>query len=129
MKACLDTNTYVAFKRNDRDIVEFLECVDSIFVPAIVLGELYAGFYQGSRAKENMEELVKFLNVPGVSVLNVNTDIADRYGQLVRLLREQGTPIPTNDVWIAATAFEMGTRLVTYDKHFKNIPDLIVYPQ
>ena len=50
----------------------------------------------------------------------------ERYGNLVRDWRQQGTPIPTNDLWIAATALETGTRLVSYDAHFQHVPGLIV---
>ena len=126
MKTCLDTNAYVSFKKINRALTEFLESADEIFVPAVVLGELYAGFYLGSKTKNNLSELADFLELPGVSIVAINHEIAERYGQLIAALSRSGTPIPTNDVWIAATVFETGSRLVTYDGHFNKVPGLAV---
>jgi tRNA(fMet)-specific endonuclease VapC len=127
MKLCLDTNAYTLFKANHRPLVELLESADEVFVPTIVVGELYAGFKIGSRTRQNMAELLVFFEAPGVSCVSVTLPVAERYGELVLWLRKEGTPIPTNDVWIAAIAFEAGARLVTYDKHFKNIAGLTIY--
>lgn len=127
MKLCLDTNAYVAFKQNRLELVELLETAEEIIVPSVVLGELYAGFFQGTKIKRNTQELLEFLRLPGVSVINLDHDIAERYGHLVKLLKKSGKPIPTNDVWIAATTFETGSRLVSYDKHFQYVPGLTIY--
>jgi predicted nucleic acid-binding protein len=91
-----------------------------------MLGELFAGFCLGKREKENRRELADFLELPGVSVVNIDLVIADRYGIIVKALRKQGTPIPTNDIWIAAVALETGSRLISYDTHFECIPGLLV---
>jgi predicted nucleic acid-binding protein len=80
----------------------------------------------GKREKENRETLANFLELEDVKVIPVDASIADRYGILVKLLRKQGTPIPTNDIWIAATALETGSRLVTYDSHFSCVPGLVI---
>ena len=125
MKICIDTNIYSAFKKGDKTIIDLLENCDEIFIPSIVLGELYAGFYLGTRVKQNLEELNLFLNMPGIYIINIDKEIADRYGMLIKILKEQGTPIPTNDVWIAAAALEKGTKLATYDAHFSNIPGIV----
>lgn len=125
MKICIDTNIYSAFKKGDEQITQLLETCDELFIPTIVLGELYAGFYLGSRLKRNLEELATFLNMPGVMIINMDKEIADRYGSLIKILRKQGTPIPTNDVWIAAAALEKGTKLVSFDAHFNNIPGIV----
>jgi tRNA(fMet)-specific endonuclease VapC len=66
------------------------------------------------------------LDLPGVQLVTVDAFVADRYGILVKILRKMGTPIPTNDIWIAAAALETGSRLVTYDSHFDCIPGLLV---
>ncbi len=126
MKLCIDTNIYSAFKRGDENIIELLETCDEVYVPAVVLGELYAGFHQGSRQKENLRELALFLDMPGVSVIEIDKEIADRYGLLIKILKKQATPIPTNDVWIAASTMEKGAKLATHDAHFDHIPGIVV---
>ena len=122
MRVCLDTNAYSAFKRGDAGIVDLVETADEVDVPSIVLGELFAGFRMGSRLRRNVAELEEFLRRPGVSEASVTKAAAERYGMLVSKLKQQGTPIPTNDIWIAAVALERGAQLVTMDAHFDNIP-------
>ncbi|MDE0025444.1 MAG: type II toxin-antitoxin system VapC family toxin, partial [Spirochaetaceae bacterium] len=102
MRICLDTNAYSAFKRGDADVIGLVETADEVAIPSIVLGELFAGFRMGSRARRNVAELDEFLHRPGVSVAMVTRDAAERYGMLVSQLKQQGTPLPTNDIWIAA---------------------------
>ena len=126
MRLCLDTNAYSALMRNQSGIQHCLEEAALIHIPTIVLGELYAGFNLGSRYAENCNDLDAFLALPGVEITSPDRDVAERYGYLVRDLRRQGTPIPTNDLWIAATALETGTRLVSYDAHFQHVPGLLV---
>ncbi|MBN1756769.1 MAG: PIN domain-containing protein [Chitinispirillaceae bacterium] len=62
--------------------------------------------------------------ITGVS--DITNDVAERYAILFADMRSRGMPIPTNDLWIAAAAMETGSRLVSYDGHFKNIPGLVV---
>ena len=107
-------------------MTQLLESADEVLLPATVLGELHAGFERGARRDANRRQLDEFLAQPGIETIAVTTDIAERYGRLVCQLTHQGTPIPTNDIWIAAAALETGTRLVSYDAHFANIPGLIV---
>ncbi len=127
MKLCLDTNAYANFKRGNTELSDLLEKADEIFLPAAVLGELYAGFFMGNKTKQNIAELTAFLDLPGVSFVSVTMPLCERYGHVIQMLQQQGTPIPTNDVWIAATTFETGARLVTYDKHFDHVPGLTIY--
>jgi tRNA(fMet)-specific endonuclease VapC len=126
MRVCIDTNAYSMLLRNRLALQRCLEETELVHVPAIVLGELHAGFCLGSRYEQNVERLQAFLETPGVQVVPVDDAIAQRYGYLVRDLRRQGTPIPTNDLWIAASAMETGSRLVSYDAHFEHVPGLIV---
>ena len=126
MRVCLDTNAYSALMRNQSGIQRCLEEATLIYLPTVVLGELYAGFNLGSRYAENCSDLDAFLELPGVEVVSPNREVAERYGYLVLDLRRQGTPIPTNDLWIAATTLETGARLVSYDAHFQQVPGLIV---
>jgi tRNA(fMet)-specific endonuclease VapC len=107
--------------------MRLIEEAETVFVPSIVVGELFAGFYQGRHTQRNLADLTDFFEIPGVEFISATIPICERYGLLVAELRRKGTPIPTNDVWIAATALETGSRLVSYDKHFDAIQGLMVY--
>jgi tRNA(fMet)-specific endonuclease VapC len=126
MRVCLDTSAYSRLMGGHAPLTQLLESADEVLVPATVLGELHAGFEMGSRREANRRKLDEFLALSGVETTAVTAEIAERYGLLVSQLTRQGTPIPTNDIWIAATALETGSRLVTYDSHFEHIPGLIV---
>ncbi len=95
-----------------------------IVVPAVVLGELAAGFALGRRAEENRRVLAEFLAEPFVSVLEVTAATARHYARIFVALRRAGTPIPLNDVWIAAGTMECGGHLLTFDTDFQRIADL-----
>ena len=126
MRVCLDTNAYSRLMGGHAPLAQLLETVEEVLVPATVLGELYAGFEMGSKREANRRQLHEFLCLPGVAAITVTDDVAERYGMIVSQLSRQGTPIPTNDIWIAATALESGTRLVTYDAHFEQVPGMVV---
>jgi tRNA(fMet)-specific endonuclease VapC len=122
MKVCIDTNAYSAFKRGDAMVIAILEAAEEVLVPAIVLGELHAGFQVGARAQRNTRELEDFLRKPGVRVADVDRLVAERYGLLFRALKALGKPVPTNDLWIAAIAVETGSRVLSNDSHFDVVP-------
>lgn len=126
MRVCLDTNAYSRLMGGHAPLTQLLESVEEVLVSATVLGELHAGFEMGARREANRRQLAEFLALPGIETTAVTADIAERYGILVSQLMRQGTPIPTNDIWIAAATLETGARLVTYDSHFEHIPGLIV---
>ena len=124
MKIAIDTNRYVEFARGLPEAVNRLRVVDRIFMPLIVLGELRAGFLGGSRAPENEANLVRFLNSPRVDVLLADEETTHHYGRLFHQLRRQGTPIPTNDIWIAALVVEHQLYLFARDAHFDHLPQI-----
>lgn len=126
MKRCVDTNAYSRLMQGNPDLQVSLEEADILIVPVIVLGELHAGFEGGSQKKKNEDKLESFLAEPSVRIQEVTYDIARRYALVVDDLRKAGSPIPTNDLWIAATALELGARIVSYDAHFRKIDGLIV---
>jgi tRNA(fMet)-specific endonuclease VapC len=126
MNLCLDTNAYSSFMAGNDALRELLESAESIIIPVTVLGELYAGFELGTRCIENRTSLDAFNGTSGVKIVSPGREVADRYGLLVKELRLLGKPIPTNDIWIAATALEFGARLVSYDSHFNVVSGLIV---
>ena len=118
---CLDTVAYSNFKRGEPRVVELLDSAEWIGVPAIVIGELCAGFAGGSRARQNQSDLDEFLAAGVAEVLPVDKRIGEIFGELVADLRRQGRPIPVNDIWIAATCANAGATLLTFDGHFRSI--------
>jgi len=122
----LDTNAYSAFKRGDSASIEILRRAETIGVSSVVLGELLSGFAAGVREADNRRELNAFLESPRVTVLPVNEGTADFYARVYHALKRKGKPIPANDLWIAATAFQHGFAVFTYDQHFREVEGLIV---
>jgi predicted nucleic acid-binding protein len=120
----IDTKAYAAFKRGDAAIVAVLQHTPGIFVSATVLGELLGGFAAGKRENANRSELTQFINVPRVKVVPITAATADLYALVYAALRHKGQPIPTNDLWIAASCLEHGAALLTFDAHFKSIDGL-----
>ena len=124
MNLLLDTNAYSDYVRGNQQIVEVLDRADIVYLPVIVIGELKRGFYRGSRVIENIKSLEIFIAKPRTRVLEVNQETAEQYGQLAAYLKQQGTPIPTNDVWIAALCVQYDLPLLTRDSDFQNLPPL-----
>jgi tRNA(fMet)-specific endonuclease VapC len=122
---CLDTVAYSHFKRGEARITKMLDRAEWIGVPVIVIGELCAGFAKGSRLsrlQKNLEELDEFLALPLVAALPVDRQTAEMFGEMIDALRRKGRPVPSNDVWIAATCARAGATLLTWDAHFRLIP-------
>lgn len=124
----IDTNVYVAFKRNEAKVVNLLRQAASIAVNSVVLGELLAGFRGGRREAENRKELDLFLDSPRVSMQPVDEGTANFFALVFNQLKHQGTPIPTNDIWIAASAMQHGLSLASLDNHFSRIAGLSICP-
>ncbi len=126
MNVALDTNAYRDFMRGAAERVEIIRAVRAIVLPLIVLGELRAGFAAGNRESTNAANLQRFLASPRVSVLPPDEQTAHYYAQLHQQLRNDGRPIPTNDLWIAALAVQHDLVLCTSDRHFRQIPQLVI---
>lgn len=122
----LDTNAYTAFKRGDANVLAALRQADTLLVSVTVLGELLAGFAAGNREAVNREELSRFLASPRVRLAPATTATADLYAVVYAALRRKGSPIPSNDLWIAASALEHGAALLSFDAHFGQIDGLHV---
>lgn len=125
MRICLDTNAYSAIGRGNKNAIRIVESAEEVIVPATVVGELMFGFLKGSRFSHNESDLDKFLSQDGVKLQPITREIAERYGYAKAALMKNGTPIPENDIWIAATALETGTRLVSGDVHFDRVGGLV----
>lgn len=122
----LDTNAYVAFKRGEGEILAILQRAERILLPSVVLGELLAGFAAGTRERSNREDLARFLDSHRVSTLTVGVATADHYAMVFAGLRAKGRPIPSNDMWIAASTLEHGAALLSLDAHFAEVEGLRV---
>jgi tRNA(fMet)-specific endonuclease VapC len=120
-RICLDTSAYGHFKRRELAAVEVVTAASEVLVPSVVLGELRTGFRLGNRRLQNEKELRQFLASGAVRVVDVDDDVSSIYADIVIELREAGTPIPTNDVWIAASAAREAATVVTYDGHFDRV--------
>lgn len=124
MRVMLDTNRYVDFCRGDADVQAVVRSADSICLPFVVLAELRAGFRCGTAGRRNEAVLTRFLASPRVSVLFPDEQTTHAYAGLFAQLRTQGTPIPTNDLWIAALAVQHDLLLCSRDAHFDHLPQL-----
>lgn len=124
MRLALDTNRYTDLCRGIVPVVETVERADEVWLPFIVLGELRAGFAVGSQGPRNEAVLRRFLLKPSVRVLYADEQTTHHYGSVYRQLRKQGTPIPTNDMWIAALVLQHSLVLCARDAHFDALPQL-----
>lgn len=120
----LDTNIIIALFADEGGVKDNLAKVDEVFVPNIAIGELCFGARKSGRARENLARIDEFAadNV----VLGCDTNTARRYGEIKDALRLKSYPLPENDIWIAAIAFQYDLTLITRDKHFNEIENLKV---
>lgn len=124
MKLALDTNRYTDLCRGVASVVQVIELADEVWLPFIVLGELRAGFVVGTQGPHNEAALRRFLLKSRVGVLYADDQTTHHYSAIYRQLRKQGTPIPTNDMWIAALVLEHSLVLFARDAHFDVLPQL-----
>ena len=125
MRCAIDTNVYTALMRGDTGVYHKLRHARKIFLPAAVVGELIYGFRHGTRYEENRKQLEAFLSEDFVEFLPIDLATCDRFGIVASNLRSKGTPIPQNDIWVAAQALQSGTELLSFDAHFKEVDGLL----
>lgn len=118
---CLDTSAYSNFRRGHEELTSLVDRADWVGVPTVAMGELRTGFLLGGHRERNEAELEEFLSNAVVEVLGVDAEASRHYSEIVADLRRAGTPLPTNDIWIAATAARYGAAVLTCDKHFERI--------
>jgi tRNA(fMet)-specific endonuclease VapC len=124
MKIAIDTNRYRDFCEGKHDAVERLRAASRIYLPFTVLAELRAGFECGTLARRNESALSRFLNSHRISILFPDEQTTFHYARIFHQLRVQGTPIPTNDIWIAALVQQHNLILYSRDRHFDVLPQL-----
>lgn len=123
-RVVLDTSAYSRLRAGHPRVLDWVAGADIVYLPAIVLGELEAGFRIGRRYAENRAALDAFLQEPFVETVAVTRQVGTRYGELFAQLRRGGTPIPVNDIWIAAATIDAGGHLLSFDDHFDAIDGL-----
>lgn len=125
LRLALDTNRYTDLCRGNAEVVKTIEAADELWLPFIVIGELRAGFAAGTQGPRNEAILHRFLLKPGVDVLYADEQTTHHYANINRQLRKQGTPIPTNHMWIAALLLQHSLTLYDRDAHFDALPQLV----
>jgi tRNA(fMet)-specific endonuclease VapC len=125
VRVALDTNRLTDLFQGDAELADRLGECDEVWLPLMVLAEIKAGFYGGSQQHRNELLLQSFLSKPTVGIMLPARETAERYARLFVQLKRAGTPIPDNDLWIAALVLEHDLQLITRDHHFKSIPQLL----
>jgi tRNA(fMet)-specific endonuclease VapC len=120
----LDTSAYSRLRAGDARVLDRLAASVVVLMPSIVLGELHAGFALGAHAAANRRSLEELLEEPFVEEVPIDGAVAEHYGRLFATLRRAGTPVPTNDIWIAAAAIERQAEVLTFDEHFRHFRGL-----
>jgi predicted nucleic acid-binding protein len=120
----LDTSAYSHFRTGHQETLDHLARAERVLIPVTVLGELEAAFELGSRPRENRRALESYLEEAFVDVLPTTIAVARQYGRVFASLRAAGTPLPVNDIWIAAAALDCGGTLLTFDADFSRIAGL-----
>jgi tRNA(fMet)-specific endonuclease VapC len=118
----LDTNIIIALFDEDKKVINRVNQAREVYLPAIVIGELYYGAYYSKREEENVRKIDNLRTE--VSILHCDDSTATIYGQVKTPPRKKGKPIPENDLWIAATALQYDLTLAARDSHFDNMDGL-----
>lgn len=119
----LDTNIIIGLLNRDGAILDALMSTAEVFVPVIAVGELYFGAARSGRPEANCAVLDQFIEAR--VVLPCDLAVAREYGRLKGVLKTQGTPLPENDIWIAAMAIRYGLTVASRDRHFREIAGLV----
>ncbi len=125
MRIALDAKRYLDLCRGEEGSVKLVSTAQEVFLPFVVVAELRAAFALGKRSVENERVLRRFLLKPGVSVLYPDEQTTHHYAAVYRQLRTQETPIPMNDVWVAALVLQHNLRLHDRDRHFDHLPQIV----
>lgn len=124
-RVLLDTSAYSAFLRGNAEVKLAIQQADEIFLNPVIFGELLAGFAMGKHEKKNKAVLQEFLSSPRVKLIGMDEETSERYAVIVSHLRKLGATIPTNDLWIAASAMQYGLKVLTTDSHYLKVPQII----
>ncbi|MFA6857725.1 MAG: type II toxin-antitoxin system VapC family toxin [Treponema sp.] len=128
-KILLDTNAYSGFMSGNELVFNYIIEAEEIYLSTVMIGELFAGFQGGKKYLQNTDDLKQFMKKDGIRILNVTIETAEIFGELKAELSRKGKMIPLNDIWIASHAIETGSKLVTFDAHFKQISGLRIWEE
>ena len=120
----IDTSVLIPYFQNDLEIIDRLDAIKNICVPIFVIGEMMIGFFMTKTSETAKDNFEFFLSK--TRILECTRDVANKYGELVATLREKGSMIPANDIWIAACCLVHNKYLATKDEHFLKVPQLAV---
>lgn len=123
-KFILDTNIVSAWLKGETDVADNIDKAESVYLPIIVVGELYYGASFSTQVEKNLSDLKKLAS--RYPVLTLDEETTSIYGTIKSNLRKKGKPIPENDIWIAAIAIQNDVTLVTRDAHFKEIEEVSI---
>jgi tRNA(fMet)-specific endonuclease VapC len=124
-RICIDTNIAIDILNGNPKILKFLDTYETIILPITVIGELRYGAYRSTKQSDNLVK-IDALEMR-CEIIEIESSIADFYGSVKAFLAGKGTPIPENDIWIAACCISIDVPLLTNDNHFKTIPHLKSY--
>lgn len=118
----LDTNGLSALAEGDPAIEPLLRKASQIALPVIVLGEYRYGIAH-SRDRQRYEQWLNE-SLPAFEVLDIDERTSIPYAIVRTELKKAGTPIPSNDVWIAALCRQHALPLLSRDRHFDLVPGI-----
>ena len=122
----IDANIYSHAMVGTAEVLSELQRTGEIGISVVSIGELLSGFRAGTKEKKNRAEIGEFLDSPRVRIYLIDETTAEFYAEILSQLKKDGTPIPTNDIWIGAVALQNGLKLFTKDQHFQRIPGLVL---
>ena len=125
-KILIDTNIYTEILNNNKTIIHHLQTADEIGLSVISIGELMFGFRNGKKFLENKSIFDRYCSKPRVYVHDIDHETIDYYSEIKYQLKIDGKPIPSNNIWIAATAMQHGLRVLSFDKHFQYIKGVLL---
>ncbi|MFO1470244.1 MAG: type II toxin-antitoxin system VapC family toxin [Turneriella sp.] len=121
MELVLDTNAYVEVAKGNAAALQKLRRATTVHLTFVSLAELRAGFACGTKTQQNEKNLQHFLAAKRVNVLYADSETSLFYARIYATLRQNGTPIPTNNLWIAALALQHGLPVYSFDRHYQKV--------
>jgi len=123
-KIFLDSNIVIEIFAGNKLIADKISELPTFYISSIVLGELYVGINRVLNKTKHLNKLTEFLEL--CTVLDIDHITARFFGEITASLYKKGKPIPTNDIWIAATTKQYDLKLISRDKHFAEVDDILL---
>ena len=123
-QVALDTNIAIDVLNQVQSIIEELRKYERIYLPVTVSGELLFGAKNSAKRQKNLSRFRAYIGT--CEEIPIDNMIAEAYSDIRLSLKQKGTPIPENDIWIAATCQVNGLKLLTRDQHFRRVEGLEV---